>query len=225
VPAFPAVTAKPAPGVFLGEKSDVTQTFFSIGLLGGTLRDPDYPALQVACDILGSGFTSRLMSQIRTKLGYAYSIGAGWGAAYDHPGTFRIAGSTKSMTTTETIEAARAELQKMRTAEVTEQELQTAKDTVLNSFVFYFDSPAKTLNRLLMYEYFGYPRDFLLQYQKQIAAVTRADVLRVMKDRIRPENLSIVAVGNPKDFGKPLTAAGKVEKLDLTIPPDPRGGR
>ena len=223
VPAFPTVTGNRAPGIFLGEKADVTQTFFSIGLLGGTLRDPDYPALQVACNILGSGFTSRLMSEIRTKLGYAYSIGAGWGAAYDHPGTFRIAGSTKSMTTTETIEAARAELQKMRTTEVTEQELQTAKDTVLNSFVFFFDSPSKSLNRLLMYEYFGYPRDFLLQYQKQIAAVTRADVLRVMKEHIRPENLSIVAVGNPKDFGKPLTADGKVEKLDLTIPPDPQG--
>jgi zinc protease len=218
VPEFPKVTAKAAPGIFLAEKEDVTQTFFSIGLLGGTLRDPDYPALEVACDILGSGFTSRLMSQIRTKLGYAYSIGAGWGAGYDHPGTFRIAGSTKSMTTTETILAARTELDKMRTTEVTEQELQIAKDTVLNSFVFFFDSPAKTLNRVLMYEYFGYPKDFLLQYQKKIAAVTRADVLRVMKEHIQPENLTIVAVGNPKDFGKPLANAGKVEKIDLTIP-------
>lgn len=224
VPPFPPVTAKPAPGIFLAEKTDVTQTFFSIGLLGGTLRDPDYPALQVACDILGSGFTSRLMTEIRTKLGYAYSIGAGWGAAYDHPGTFRIAGSTKSMTTTETIEAARAEVEKMRTAEVTDQELQIAKDSVLNSFVFFFDSPSKTLNRVLMYEYFGYPKDFLFEYQKKIAAVTRADVLRVVKEHIRPENLSIVAVGNPKDFGKPLSAAGKVEKIDLTIP-EPKGAR
>jgi zinc protease len=108
VPAFPAVTAKPAPGVFLAEKTDVTQTFFSMGLLGGTLRDPDYPALEVAVNILGSGFTSRLMSQIRTKMGLAYSIGAGWGAAYDHPGTFRIVGSTRSASTTEAITAARA---------------------------------------------------------------------------------------------------------------------
>jgi zinc protease len=222
VPPFPAVTAKPAPGIFLGEKTDVTQTFFAMGLLGGTLRDPDYPALQVACDILGSGFTSRLMTQIRTKLGYAYSIGAGWSAAYDHPGTFRIVGSTKSMTTTETIKAARAEVEKMRTAEVTDRELKVAKDTVLNSFVFFFDSPLKTLNRLVMYEYFGYPKDFLFEYQKKIAAVTRADVLRVVKEHIHPDELSIVAVGNPKDFGEPLTAAGKVEKLDLTIP-EPKG--
>ncbi len=224
VPPFPVVTAKPDPGIFLGEKADVTQTFFAMGLLGGTLRDPDYPALQVACDILGSGFTSRLMTEIRTKLGYAYSIGAGWSAAYDHPGTFRIAGSTKSMTATETIKAARAEVEKMRTSEVTEQELKIAKDTALNSFVFFFDRPSKTLNRLVTYEYYGYPKDFLFEYQKKIAAVTRADVLRVVREHIRPEELSIVAVGNPKDFGEPLTAAGRVEKLDLTIP-EPKGAR
>jgi zinc protease len=84
--------------------------------------------------------------------------------------------------------------------------------------VFFFDSPAKTLNRTLTYEYFGYPKDFLVQYQKEIAAVTRADVLRVFREHIQPNDLTIVAVGNPKDFGKPLSTLGNVEKIDLTIP-------
>ena len=52
---FPPVTAKPAPGIYLAEKPDVTQTFFSIGELGGTLRDKDYPALQVAAQYSGPG--------------------------------------------------------------------------------------------------------------------------------------------------------------------------
>ena len=219
VPAFPPVTAKPAPGVYFAEKADVTQTFFSIGELGGTFRDPDYAALEVAAHILGQGFSSRLVSEIRTKLGYAYSVAAVWSANYNHPGTFRIVGSTKSQTTVETIQAVGKELDKIRSAEVTEQELKDAKDGVLNGFVFNFDSPAKTLSRVLRYEYFGYPKDFLLQYQKAIAAVTRADVLRVARAHFRPENISIVAVGNPKDFGKPLTTlAGKVTTIDLTIP-------
>jgi len=218
VPKFPDVTAKPAPGIYFAEKTDVTQTFFAIGELGGTLRDKDYAALQVAANILGQGFTSRLMSQIRTKLGYAYDISAQWAANYDHPGTFRIGGSTKSQSTTETLQAIRVELDKMRSAEVTERELNEAKEGVLNSFVFFFDSPAKTLNRVMRYEYFGYPKDFLFQYQKAIQGVTRADVLRVAKERFLPENLAIVAVGNPKEFGKPLSTLGKVNTLDLTIP-------
>jgi len=217
-PPFPALTAKPAPGVYFAPKEDVTQTFFSIGHLGGTFRDPDYPALQVAANILGEGFSSRLVSEIRTKLGYAYSIGASWSANYNHPGTFRIGGSTKSMTTVETVQAIREEVDKIRTTEVTEKELDEAKQAVLNSFVFYFDSPAKTLNRVMRYEYFGYPKDFLFQYQKAIAAVTRADVLRAAKEHIHPEDLAIVTVGNPKDFGKPLATLGKITELDLTIP-------
>lgn len=218
VPAFPPVTAKPAPGLYLADKPDVTQTFFAIGELGGMLRDPDYAALEVAADILGQGFQSRLMTQIRTKLGYAYNIGAAWSANYNSPGTFRIVGSTKSMTTTETIEAIQTELAKMRDMPVTATELKEAKDGVLNAFVFSFDNPQKTLNREMRYAYFGYPKDFIFQYQKAVEAVTAADVLRVAKAHFIPENLAIVAVGNPKDFGKPLTSLGKVNPIDLTIP-------
>ena len=218
VPAFPQVTNKPAPGIHFAARADVTQTFFSIGHLGGTLRDKDYPALEVATNILGEGFKSRLMSQIRTKLGYAYSIGATWAANYNHPGTFRIGGSTKSASTVETIQAIRTEIDKMRAAEVTPVELSEAKESVLNSFVFFFDNPEKTLNRVMQYAYFGYPKDFLFQYQKAIASVTRADVLRVMKQYVKPEDLVIVAVGNPKEMPKPLSTVGTVQELDLTIP-------
>jgi zinc protease len=218
VPPFPAVTAKPAPGVYFAEKPDVTQTFFAIGELGGTLRDKDYPALQVAAHILGEGFSSRLVSQIRTKLGYAYDISAAWAAQYNHAGTFQIDGSTKSASTTDAILAIKAEVEKMRAAEVTERELEEAKQGVLNSFVFFFDSPAKTLNRVMRYEYYGYPKDFLFEYQKAIAAVTRADVLRAAKEHFLPQNLTIVAIGNSKEFGKPLSVLGPVTPLDLTIP-------
>jgi zinc protease len=219
VPAFPKVTAKPAPGVYFASKEDVTQTFFSLGELGGTFRDPDYAALEVAANILGQGFSSRLMTEIRTKLGYAYNIAAVWSAQYDHEGTFRIVGSTKSASTVDTLKAIQVELDKLRTGEVTDQELMEAKEGVLNAFVFNFDSPVKTLNRIVRYEYYGYPRDFLLEYQKAVAAVTRADVLRAAKEHFRPDQIAIVTVGNPKDFGTPLTAVnGKVTQIDLTIP-------
>lgn len=220
-PVFPAVTAKPAPGVYLATKEDVTQTFFAIGELGGMLKDPDYAALTVAADILGGGFRSRLFKKVRTELGYAYNVSAGWAATYDHPGTFRISGSTKSMTTTETIQAIDAELEKIRTQEVTEQELKDAKDGVLNAFVFSFDSPIKTLSRTVRYAYFDYPKDFIFQYQKAVEGVTRADILRVAKAHFLPQNLTVVAVGNPKNFGQPLTALGKVNTIDLTIPEPP----
>jgi zinc protease len=222
VPPFPPVAEKPAPGVYLADKDDVTQTFIDVGHLGGELKDKDYPALVVASEILGGGFSSRLFRTVRTEHGWAYSIGSSWSAHYDHPGTFHISGSTQSAHTVDTIKAIREQVEKIRTAEVTDEELQSAKDTVLNGFVFNFDRPSKTLNRLMQYEYYGYPRDFIFQYQKAIAAVTKADVLRVAKDHFKPEEFTYVAVGNPKAFGTPLSDLGmKVQPIDLTIP-EPR---
>ena len=221
-PSFPEVTAKPAPGIYVAAKDDVTQTFFSIGHLGGVLKDKDFPALQVMGDILGGGFPSRLFQRVRTKLGYAYNISAGWGANYDHPGVFGVSGSTKSLSTTDTFAAIREEIGRIRSTEVSDQELKTAKETVENGFVFNFDTRSKTLGRMMTYEYFDYPRDFIFQYQKAIAAVTKADILRVAKQYLRPQDLTIVAVGNPKDFAKPLDTLGKVTPIDLTIP-QPKG--
>jgi hypothetical protein len=220
VPPFPKVTAKPAPGVFLATKTDLTQTFFEMGHLGGILRDKDYPALEVMGDILGGGFRSRLFQRVRTQMGDAYNISAGWGANYDHPGIFQISGSTKSISTAESLKAVEEEVEKIRTTEVSDQELETARQTVLNSFVFNFDTKSKTLNRLLIYEYYGYPKDFIYQYQKGVQTVTKADILRAARERVNPKNFTIVAVGNPQQFGQPLgTVLGlPVTPIDLTIP-------
>jgi len=221
VPPFPPVDAKPDPGVFVVKKEDVAQTFFEIGHLGGELNSKDLPALSVAADVLGGGFSSRLFREVRSRLGYAYSISAAWDANYDHPCVFLIGGSTKSQTTEETIAAVLKEVGLLRTAEVTDLELSTAKDSALNSLVFAFEHPVSTLRRLVTYDYFGYPADFLIRYQHGLEAVTKADVLRVAKEYFNPERFSIVAVGNPNAFGRPLSELNlPVKALDVSIPPD-----
>jgi zinc protease len=219
VPAFPAVKKQSAAGVYYAAKTDVTQTNFYVGQMGGTLDDKDYPALEVMADILGGGFHSRLFQIVRTELGNAYSISADWGANYDHPGLFEVSGSTKSPTTTPTFKVILEQVDKIRTQPVTAEELETAKQSVLNGFIFHFDTPAKTLNRLLLYKYFGYPDDFLFRYQKGIASVTAADILRVAKERLDPGSFVLLAVGNPKDFATPLGVLGlPVKEIDITIP-------
>ena len=227
VPEFPKVGPAPPGATYLAVKKDVTQTFFAIGQRGGELRDKDYPALEIMGDILGGGFQSRLMERIRTKMGNAYSISADWGAGYDHPGLFEISGSTKSISTVETLKAIREEVDRIRTTEVSEEELRTAKDTALNSLVFAYDTRAKTLGRILTYEYYGYPKDFIQQYQQALAAVTRADILRVAKEHLDPSRFTLVAVGNPGDFQQPLDSLGSpVVAIDLTIaPPKPEAGQ
>jgi len=72
---------------------------------------------------------------------------------------------------------------------------------------------------MLIYAYYGYPRDFIFRYQEAVSAVTKADILRVAQKYFRPQDLTIVAVGNPKDFETPIKELGlKVQPIDLTIP-------
>jgi len=221
VPEFPKVGPAPAGGTFLAVKADVTRTFFALGQRGGELRDKDYPALVVMGTILGGGgFPSRLSQRLAGKAGNAYEIAAGWGANFDHPGVFNISGSVKSLSTVDTIKAIREEVERLRTTEVTDEELKGARDAALSSLVFAFDNKVNSLNRILAYEYFGYPGDFVQKYQSGLAAVTRADVLRVARERLDPARFTVVAVGNPQDFGTQLDALGSpVAAIDLAIPP------
>jgi zinc protease len=221
VPPFPLVGEKAQPGIYLAEKDDVTQTFFIEGHLGGRRDDPDLPALEVMGDILGGGFQSRLVQRVRTKLGLAYDISAGWGANYDHSGLFEIAGSTKSASTADTLKAVQEEIERIRSSQVTGDELETARQSLLNNLVFAFDTETKTLGRLLNYEYFGYPKDFIDRYQKGLEAVTREDVLRAARERVHPADLTIVAVGRTDEFRQPLATLGlPVSSIDLSIPED-----
>jgi hypothetical protein len=213
------VQAKDEGKVYFVNKTDVNQSNILIGHLGGILRDKDYPALEVMNSILGGGFHSRLFQKVRSDLGLAYHASSSWGARYDQPGVFQIAIGTKSESTVAAIEAALTEVERIRTEAVGADELKTAIDGVLNSFVFHFDTRSKTLHRLVNYRYWDYPEDFILQYRNAIREVTAADVLRVAKEHLHLEKMKLVIVGKVADFDKPLSSLGKpVEELDISIP-------
>ena len=218
VPEFAKVRNAPSPGIFLAEKKDTPQTFFTIGHLGGQRNGKDYAALEILTGILGGGSQSRLADHLRTKLGIPNDISATWNAGYAYPGLFEISGSTKSVSTVATIKAIQEEIDRIRTAEVTEDEWRNARDAAANSLAFTHDSRAKLFAHQMALDYYGYPKDYLTQYQKALQAVTRADVLRVAKQYLNPANLSVVVAANPTMFGEPLEKLGPVTKLDLAIP-------
>jgi len=74
------------PGLYLIDKEDLTQSSIGIAFPLGRRDDPDYHALVVMTSVLGGGFGSRMMNQIRSQEGLAYSAFAHYAAAYDHPG-------------------------------------------------------------------------------------------------------------------------------------------
>jgi len=199
-------------------KDDVNQSNVYMGHIGGLRSDPDYFALIVMNKILGGGFTSRLFRNVRSREGLAYLVFGAYSANYEYPGEFYVGCQTKSESTVYAIRAMIREVEKMREEEVTDEELAIAKDSFLNSFVFNFDTKGEVVNRLMTYEYFGYPADFLLRIKTNVEKVTKADVLRVAKKHLQPDKLQILAVGRPDDFDEPLSVLGPVNEIDITIP-------
>lgn len=219
-PAFPTVTRQKVAGLYVADKPDSEQTFFTIGHLGGKLSDKDYAALTVMSNILGGAgtFSSRLMQSIRSDKSLVYGISSSWSADYLHEGTFTISGSTNATTTEQAIAESLKEVKRMREELVGPTELAAAKQRVENTFVFSFASPVQTLNRMMNYQYYGYPQDFINQYKDAVSKVTAQDILRVAKQHIKPEEFMIVAVGPAAKFTDKLKSLGAVKNLDITIP-------
>lgn len=204
--------------VYFVEKTDLTQTNFRLGHLGTTIDDPDYFALEVMNTIFGQGFASRLFSNIRSDLGLAYAIWGYVGANYDYPGVFQVGGETKLESTAAALDAIMAEIDRMKEGDVTEEELAYAKESYLNSFVFNFDTVEEVVGRQMLYEYYGYPPDFLQTFRDRIEAVTRQDVARAAREHLHPDQLVILAVADPARLDRPLSVFGEVVPLDITIP-------
>jgi zinc protease len=205
--------------IALVNKDDVNQTNIRMGHIGWLRKNEDYPALVVMSQILGIGFSSRLINSIRVEKGLAYSVGNNYGAGYDVPGIFFIACGTKSEATVTAIEAILVEVEKMRTEEVSDDELKQAIDGFMNSSVFDYDTKGEILSRALRYEYHEYPQDFVEQLMAGIREVTKADVRRVAAQYLHPDKFTLIAVGKASDFDKPLNTLGDVTEVDITIPP------
>ena len=209
------------PGYYVIPKEDVNQSAIRMLDLGTTRDNPDYYAIEVFNEAFGGGFSSRLFRDLRTVKGLAYSVSGGIGTAFDHPGIVRLSMATKSQTTIEAIQGLYEEIDNLNKQPISDDEIKRAKDSILNSFVFNFDSPEKVLRERMAYEFYGYPADFLEKYRVGIEKVQTADVTRAGAKYLHKEKLAVLVVGNTSEFDKPLSSLGSVTTVDITIPPPP----
>jgi zinc protease len=211
-------------GYYQIPKEDVNQSSIDMTDLGIRRDNPDFYATQVFNEAFGGGFSSRLFKSIRTAQGLAYGVGGGIGSAFDHPGIVRISMSTKSASTVESIQALFKEIDNLETNPISDEEIKRAKDSILNSFVFNFDSPEKVLRERMAYEFYGYPADYLERYRAGIEKVGKEDVAHAASKYLHKDKLAVLVVGNTADFDKPLSSLGPVTNVDIAIPP-PSGGK
>jgi zinc protease len=101
---------------------------------------------------------------------------------------------------------------------VSQEELDRAKEAIINSFVFRFTSRSGTVVQLLTLEFNGYPQDYLETLLDRYRAVTVADIQRVARQYLHPDATTILVVGDATKFESAMGAFGPVHRLPVDIP-------
>lgn len=224
LPMPPSVNPVFRSSVNLAQKSDVTQSNVLIGHLGGIMGDPDYPATIVLNSVLGGSFGSRLTDNVRSRKGLAYTAQGSYTFRFAIPGMFYAYAATKSGSTVEAIREMIRQIKSMQTDPPTEDEMKRGKDSWLNSYVFNFEDNSEVVQRMMDYDHYGLPADYMQRLKTAVEKVTPQDVVEVAKRKLHPDSLSIVVVGKAEEFDEPLSVFGEVHNIDLTIPPPPQEG-
>ncbi len=205
------------------EFKDAKQANILLGHIGGLSYDKDVPQRIVMNNILGAGgFSSRYFNIIRSKAGLCYSVYGVYDSNYTYPGMFINMTGTNCSSAIKATKMIKDVIKKFQTECVSEEELNSGKQPYLNKFVFNFDSKEKIVNRMLTYDLFGLPYDFLQKQKEAVEKTTAEDVKAMANKYLKPDKMRIIICGDKELFDEPLENLdnGKVEQIDITIPED-----
>jgi predicted Zn-dependent peptidase len=202
-PPIPTNTTFAAPGTYLINK-DVNQGRVSIVLPGIQRDDPDYFPVTVMNDILGGGgFTSRIMNRVRSDEGLAYSASSHFPGGVYFKATFTASFQSKSRTVAYATSIILDEMKKLASAPPSQEELNTAKKSFVESFPRTFSTKTRTAAIFAEDELTGrFARNpkYWQEYRANIEAVTGADVQRVAEKYLHPDQVVILVVGQKADI-------------------------
>jgi predicted Zn-dependent peptidase len=196
----PAPTASLAPGLYHIEK-DIPQGRVNLGLRSIRRDDPDYFPMVVMNRILGGGgFTSRIVSRVRSDEGLAYSARSSLSPNVYYPGEWWASFQSKSRTVALATKIIFEEVDRIQNEPVSEDELATATNAMIETFPRRFESKAGMLRVFVDDEITRRDPDFWKQYRGKVRAVTAADITRVAREHLRAQDMAILVVGKWDDI-------------------------
>lgn len=221
LPPLPRAERRFPSGVYVVPRP-LGQATILLGHLGIDRTNPERYAVELMDIILGrSGFTSRITERVRSDEGLAYSVGTFYATGTRDVGAFRTSVQTKNESVGRAIAVVLEEIRKITEAPVAEEELAAAQEALVNSFVFRWQSPSQVVTQLMMLEFDGLPADYYRTLLDRYRAVTPTEILRVAQRSLHPGRMTIVVVGDPARFDRPLAAFGPVTRLSPSGHPLP----
>jgi zinc protease len=215
VPAvkLPAMAAPARPRLVLVDKPGAPQSSIRLGLPGLARKSPDYYRALVTNNILGGTF-KRLTMNLRETKGWTYGVSSQF-EARRAVGPWSTSGEFVAAHTAEAIAEIGKEIEKLRSDDVTAQELAATKDEIIGAFPARFATAAQLASQMAALAVYDLPPTELDGFVAKIAAVDKATVKRIAQQYLRPDNLLMVVVGDRESLEAPLHKLAPLELRDL----------
>jgi zinc protease len=207
--------AQPAE-VTLVHRADAPQSQLRIGHLGVARNNPDYFPLILCNAVLGGMFNSRINMMLREQKGYTYDARSQFGFARA-PGDFVVSTGVRTDVTAPAIQDVLAEIERMRKTDVTAEELQHAKNSYSLSLPGMFQNASRVASMMGGLFVYDLPLDYYQTLPQNLSGVSVADVRRVADAHLKPEQLSIVVVGDESKVGPSLSQLGRGPVVKRTV--------
>ncbi len=191
---------------------DISQAFIVILQKGLGYNSPEEYPLTVLSEILGGGMQSRLMTEVRSKKGLAYTVQSSSPRRAKHGFTYTYCG-TKPETYSQALSEILKQLERAGSEPVPQEELKRGKDAIINPFVFKFPTPFRLITERASEEFYRLENAYLDNYVSRIRQVSQDDLLATAKDIYDTKNALIFVIGDAKKFDKPLSEFGPVTEL------------
>jgi len=195
------------------DKPGAAQSELRLGHLTDRRNLPDYFPKLIANAILGGHFGSRLNSNLREAKGFTYGINS----SFDYNrigGSFLISTSVETKNTIAAVEEILKETLRFREG-ITDEELEFAKSFLTKRFPLYFETYGQIASNLASLILFDLPDTFFDTYITDVMSVGKEEVLRTIKEKIRPNDFILVIVGDRQKLEKDLEKCSHFEGIEI----------
>ncbi|MEP6678118.1 MAG: pitrilysin family protein [Betaproteobacteria bacterium] len=193
--------------IVLVERAGVNQTELRVGRVAASRASPDYFAMQLANEILGGGYTSRLNANLREAKGYTYGAFSRFEFGR-MPAPFVAATAVRADATAPAVKEIDRELARMRSAAPSPREFAKARDGVVRSLPGAFETNAGIAGAFATLFVYGLPPTYYVTLPAKFGAVPASEVLTVSKRYLDPAQMVVVAVGEPAALAAASDALG-----------------
>lgn len=215
IPEVPEVTAEPSEN-YNYAYMDINQAYMMLGHVGIRDQNPDRCAINIMNFILGGGsFTSWITEHVRSDAGLAYSTGSRYGSNAWAKGAFYAYAQTKADEYSRALQLIVEQIERMKNEGPTEEEVEKAVDSYVNSQVFDYESKSQVVRRMVTLAFEGQPLDTPERDMETYAKLTVDDIRRVAVEYLHTGRLTVLVVGDEAQFDRPLSEFGTVKVIEL----------